>query len=63
MRRTTPAEWLAIWASNQAAITSAIAPLFGNNPAEMGAIGFSIGLVTGLPVYLVAVVTRIRRRA
>lgn len=60
MIRPTPIEWLAFYASGTAAQASAFAPLFGNDPADMGALGFILGFFTGLPVYAFVMVRRLR---
>ncbi len=49
MSRFRPPEVLAFYASSLAAVTAALAPLYGQDPARMGAIGFSLGMLIGLP--------------
>ena len=44
-----------------ASLCSALAPLFGNDPALMAAQGMFVGLVTGLPAYAFALTRRSRR--
>lgn len=57
----TAGEWLALHACIQASLCAALAPLFGNNPAVMAAQGMFVGVVTGLPAYVYAVIRRGRR--
>lgn len=47
----TPFQRLILWASTQAAMTAALAPLFHNDPTMEGFLGFGVGLLSGLPAY------------
>ena len=61
MKVPGPIEWLVIHSSLMAALSAVWAPVFGNNPAEMGLQGFLAGLLTGLPVYVWATMRRQRQ--
>lgn len=61
MSKLSPATCLTIHAANVAALSAAFAPLFDNDPVTMGVNGFILGLVTGLPFYVAAMIHRSRR--
>lgn len=48
-------------ACTQASLSAALAPLFGNDPNNMGATGFDYAMLISLPVYACYLIGRRRR--